>query len=281
MILKGDKMKMLKIILTTMFFIAQLQVAFAIKKPNVIRPSADSVSLRPLFVLSPVKNAASYEYKLKSVDPNSGATVTVETNTVSSNEFRITATLTAGTHYKMVLRAIDGSNNKSAKKKFYFQAKDKFITISHIEFDDTGIGSAAFEGYRRAVSVFVVLPTNYTEATATNIWVTTAPLKFPDGAIITKNEINLIDNDVTDSLIWTIRTANTGDTAILETQDGSVGAKSSGADPARRSVSYDIDLADADTLDKATVDNEKYDYQVSLWLNSGHQLYSVKYYYID
>ena len=246
------------------FFASQLQVAFAIKKPNVVKPSADSVSLRPLFVLSPVKNAASYEYKLKSVDPSSGATVTVETNTVSSNEFRITSTLTAGTHYKMVVRAIDGSSTKSAKKKFYFQAEEKNIFINHSQLQwDADYNDYDFHG--------LLMPQAY--AVYENVIAqVTAHFHLPDGAIITKFEVAFVDNVAGWPSFGIHRQL------LSDGSNEPIGTISADTDE-----NTDIKILEASNLnsDRTTIDNDTYQYQF-YWLTFNKpQFHYAKITYID
>lgn len=249
--------------------------AFAVSAPQIFKPVANDASLRPLIQWNPVKNADSYSIKLKSVDPTTGVSTTIETATIAApaNSYRPTATLTAGSYYLVVLRAIDGSE-QSDKTKFYFQANDKFIVLGHTLFDNNGSG--AFDVYNRVG--FLVLDSN-TFASG-SAWITGTSFVLPQGAIITGFSITLIDDTGVDSNVFLVKSEFGGNFQVIG-ESSNTNILTSGTDTSARTFSLTYDLTDTTTLTEATIDNNNAHYQVDLNLSQDHDLDRVIVRYID
>ncbi len=142
----------LKIILAVLILCNYMPSAFAIGIPKIRKPSADNVSLKPTFYWGPIKNAGSYTYKLKQLNDDGTTLATLETGTATApnTAFTVTDTLTVNTHYVLILRAVDGTTGEqSTKEKFYFQANDKKVIITHanfVEHDGNNIFSRGTSG---------------------------------------------------------------------------------------------------------------------------------------
>lgn len=268
-------MKIFKAILVTIFLISQISSGYAIGKPEVLSPTSDDVSLRPKITLTPVKNAASYSYKLKQVDASTGQKITdVESGTVTgTNQFRITTTLTAGNYYKLTLRAVNASNVKSDKVKFYFQAKDKHIYVAESEL-------ALITETQNFTRAGLLIPTGWIYASADLF--ATANFKLPDGAIITRITAALKENDASDkSTVVFSRIQRDGEThgffqQAVQDEIATISTDDS-ADSEDQRV-FTATISDDSTL---TVNNDSYQYYLYVWLINSHRFYYAKIHYID
>ena len=261
-------MRTIKAVFTLMFLFSQLQCSFAIGKPDIIKPDADTASLRPKFVFRPVKNAVSYQYKLKEIDSSTGEATKIEVDTVTAtNQFRVTSTLIAGKYYRMIIRAIDSNSVKSDKEKLYFQAKDKYVLVRDAAFEGIDEGLSDY-GQRYKMS----LPQAYIKA-AGGPYKANANVDLPDGAIITGFTSYWRSNDANYTLVEFFRQKPD----FSETAESIATSNSDGVTIDTDSITVSTDL----DSDKSTIDNDTYNYMIRLTLYNSHYFYKAKITYID
>ena len=257
----------------------QIFSGYAVTTPEVVKPCSSTASLRPEFCWIPVAGASYYAYSVKEYDKTTGQTTKIEKGTVSSTCIRITETLTDGAYYKFTVYAVYADNSKSNKCKFFFQAKEKYIYIMHVDLNSVWNAnegdSEAYLRYSDSEVLFLGYTTSNLSGTS-NGWLATASVHLPNGAIITGFKTYFYDNTTSDSEFELIRTPGTdslppdGDQYVIATADTSTLSASD-----RTKKSSDLDST------KAVVDNDTYQYEMTTYLKREHCFLKAKITYID
>lgn len=191
-------MKIVKIFLSCLLFVIQLPLS-AIGTPQVISPASDNVSLRPTFVISQIKNAVSYSYKLKQFNGDGDLSMldqgTLITPTLS---FTVTDTLAVNTNYVLILRAQDGSGGQSSKGKFYFRAIDKKVMVTESQILETTSTGSPYQRFFSGKYGTIVAGASDFEGVA--------QVDLPDGSVITGFGVRHVDESVSgDNIFFLLR----------------------------------------------------------------------------